>query len=983
MGRRRLSASSLPEAAGAIPDPFLPELRWPFGRLDALSQDELRESAYEIFFSACRSSSTPAGTRPSAAAGGRAAAPATAAAGGAKNMAVTSRLKRALGLRARKARPMAGAGGRPMPSAEIMRRQMGVSEQTDGRLRKTLVRCLVGPQMSKKVESLVLPLELLRHLKLSDFSDAGEHRAWQLRQLKVLEAGLVSHPSVPLDRGNPAASSLRQTIRSAELQTRPPDVRALSAVAMPLSWRSVDSCRWADGYPLNVHLYLSLLRAVFDARDETAVLDEVDELLELIRKTWNVLGLNRMVHDVCFTWLLFEKYVATGQVEPDLLRAVLTMLEQVSDDAEMQLDGLLMEPWHLRILAATLASMHSWAEDKLLDYHEAFGDQAAAAGSMDMENVVSLAVLAATMRGALVVDAAGGDLLSAGAGASSSSSAAEQVVERYIKSSVRRAFTRLHENGTAGKMDSMIVEVEEDPCETLMYVAAQTKELARVEKEVYSRVLRQWHPCPTAVAAATLHGCFGALLKRHVSRMACGLSSEAVRVLHAASKLDKSLLQMAAEDRPLHGRQTEIAAAMTSYDVDATILGLVKGWMDDRLTMGAECVRRARDSESWNPRSKAEPYAQSAVDLMKLAKVTVDELLEIQVPSSSCREELQQRLVDGIDHLVYQYALLLVASCGSKESYVPPLPPLTRCNQDSKLVQFWRRAAPPCQVGADSHLSGSGLSCGGVDIAKPRLVDQQQAVRPATSRGTQRLYVRLNTLHYLFAVLHSIDRALFTERHRRARSSPFDHARPALDAACHHVSELSACRLVFLDCAHVLHQALYQGEVSAARMRPALRVLKQSLAFLAGVLSERAQPLAVREVMKASVEAFLTVVLAGGSGRAFSRADYGAVAEDFASLKRLFRSFGVAEEAVEREAAQAEGVLALMAVSTEKLIDEFLKHYASAPTAPDDELPMALPPTTRRWSRSDANTVLRVLCYRDDEAASRFLKKAFDLPKRR
>jgi len=141
----------------------------------------------------------------------------------------------------------------------------------------------------------------------------------------------------------------------------------------------------------------------------------------------------------------------------------------------------------------------------------------------------------------------------------------------------------------------------------------------------------------------------------------------------------------------------------------------------------------------------------------------------------------------------------------------------------------------------------------------------------------------------------------------------------------------------------------------------------------------------VREVMKASVEAFLTVVLAGGSGRAFSRADYGAVADDFASLKRLFRSFGVPEEAVEREAAQAEGVLALMALSTEKLIDEFLvSHYASTPTAPaDDELPMAVPPTTRRWSRSDANTLLRVLCYRDDEAASRFLKKVFDLPKRR
>jgi hypothetical protein len=166
--------------------------------------------------------------------------------------------------------------------------------------------------------------------------------------------------------------------------------------------------------------------------------------------------------------------------------------------------------------------------------------------------------------------------------------------------------------------------------------------------------------------------------------------------------------------------------------------------------------------------------------------------------------------------------------------------------------------------------------------------------------------------------------------------------------------------------------------------------MKQNLAFLSGVLTEQAQPPAVLEVMRASVEAFLTVVLAGGSGRAFARADHAAVAEDFASLKRLFCGFGVAEEVVERETARAEGVLALMAVPTEKLIHEFLGHYAASTpvAAAADELPrlpmmMPVTPTTRRWSRSDADTVLRVLCYRDDEAANRFLKKAFDLPKRR
>lgn len=69
--------------------------------------------------------------------------------------------------------------------------------------------------------------------------------------------------------------------------------------------------------------------------------------------------------------------------------------------------------------------------------------------------------------------------------------------------------------------------------------------------------------------------------------------------------------------------------------------------------------------------------------------------------------------------------------------------------------------------------------------------------------------------------------------------------------------------------------------------------MKQNLAFLGSVVGERAQPLAVREVMKASVEAFLVVLLAGGIGRAFSRQDHGAVAEDFAGLKRLFAAAGM------------------------------------------------------------------------------------------
>jgi len=213
----------------------------------------------------------------------------------------------------------------------------------------------------------------------------------------------------------------------------------------------------------------------------------------------------------------------------------------------------------------------------------------------------------------------------------------------------------------------MMVEVEDDPRETLMYVAAQTKEMARVEKEVYAPILRQWHPCPAAIAAVTLHACFGTYFKWFVSKMDGCLSSESMRALQTASDLDKYLVQMAHDDDGAgHGSKK-----MIPYDVDSIVVSLVTEWMDDRLRIGAECVRRARDSETWNPGSKSEPYAQSAVDLMKLAKVTVDVLMEIHQrwPMS----EPFQYLADGIDRLVHRYSSFLASSCGAgtKEGYTP------------------------------------------------------------------------------------------------------------------------------------------------------------------------------------------------------------------------------------------------------------------------------------------------------------------------
>lgn len=160
----------------------------PFGRLEGLDEDDIRETAYEIFFTACRSSPGFGGGRNALTFcsnhinnGEDGNGNNGNGIGGVKVVShATSRVKRALGLKMLKRSPsrrMVGGGGggggstpsspvaggsprgnvgfsnnnvamvrarRPMTSAEIMRQQMRVTEQSDNRLRKTLMRTLLG-----------------------------------------------------------------------------------------------------------------------------------------------------------------------------------------------------------------------------------------------------------------------------------------------------------------------------------------------------------------------------------------------------------------------------------------------------------------------------------------------------------------------------------------------------------------------------------------------------------------------------------------------------------------------------------------------------------------------------------------------------------------------------------------------------------------------------------------------------------------------
>lgn len=459
------------------------DIQWPFGDVFGFTPEDLHETAYEIFFTSCRScpgfgGKTSLNYYPSNRDGGGGRSPGKGNENGeADSLAVTSRVKKSLGLKTlrrsvsnrRMSFPSspngvsAGAGGwlsmspglgytvppspasrarRPMTCAEIMRQQMRVMEQSDIRLRKTLMRSLIG-QMGRRTESIILPLELLRHLKPSEFSSQKEYHLWQKRQLAVLENGLLLHPSVPLESSNSSAALLRQIIRSADSEplntsSNSESMRTLSRAAASLALRNTnnanakstsETCHWADGYPLNMNIYACLLRSIFDLKDETVVLDEVDELLELMKKTWSTLGITREIHNLCFAFVLFHQYVVTSQLEPDLLGAALTVLStEVEKDAKREKDEV-----YTRMVASVISTVLDWAEMRLLDYHEYFHKS-------NVHVMETLLPLALSARHILR-----GDLSTSGAieeGEAAMDSARDQV-DKYVRAAVKNAFSKV------------------------------------------------------------------------------------------------------------------------------------------------------------------------------------------------------------------------------------------------------------------------------------------------------------------------------------------------------------------------------------------------------------------------------------------------------------------------------------------------------------------------------------------------------------
>lgn len=138
---------------------------------------------------------------------------------------------------------------------------------------------------------------------------------------------------------------------------------------------------------------------------------------------------------------------------------------------------------------------------------------------------------------------------------------------------------------------------QQNPLPILSILAQNVSDLAFNEKEIYSAVLKRWHPLATGVAVATLHACYGNELKKFVSRIS-ELTPDAVQVLIAADKLEKDLVQMAVVDAvDSEDGGKSLMTEMTPYEAEAVIADLVKSWIRTRVDRLKEWVNRNLQQE--------------------------------------------------------------------------------------------------------------------------------------------------------------------------------------------------------------------------------------------------------------------------------------------------------------------------------------------------------------------------------------------------
>ncbi|MED6184987.1 Protein unc-13, variant 2 [Stylosanthes scabra] len=783
---------------------------------------------------------------------------------------------------------------------ETMRVQMEISEVMDIRTRQGLLNALVG-KVGKRMDTLLIPLELLCCISRSEFSDKKAFIRWQKRQLKVLEEGLVNHPAVGFSESGRKTNELRILLAkieeseflpssNGELQ-RTECLRSLREIAIPLAERPArgdltgEICHWADGYHFNVRLYEKLLLSVFDMLDEGKLTEEVEEILELLKSTWRVLGITETIHHTCYAWILFRQYVVTSELGL-LLHAIeqlkkIPLMEQRGQQERLNLKSLRSKvegERDISFLQSFLTPIQRWVDKQLGDYHLQFNESPTI-----MEKIVAVAMITrrllleepeTTMHSLPISD--------------------RDQIEIYISSSIKIAFARTLQ----------VVERADSSHEHhLTLLAEELKKLLKKDSGTFMPILSQRHPQATVVSASLVHKLYGHRLKPFVDG-AEHLTEDVISVFPEAESLEQFIMALISSSCQEENAEI-LCKKLNLYEIEEKSGTLVLRWVNSQLGRILGWVERAIQQERWDPISPQQRHASSIVEVYRIVEETVDQFFALKVPM---RFTELNSLFRGIDNTLQVYANNAVNDLASKEDLTPPVPILTRYKKEVGIKAFVKK-----------------------ELFDARVPEETTRTNEISVLATPTLCVQLNTLYYAINHLNKLEDSIW-ERWTSKRSQEklikksldgksksfpqkdtFDGSRKAINAAMDRICEYTGTKIIFWDLRVPFIENLYKPSVSGSRMDALIEPLDMELSQLCDIVVEPLRDRIVTSLLQASLDGLLRVILDGGPSRVFFPGDAKLLEEDLDVLKEFFISGGdgLPRGVVENQIARVRHVIKL------------------------------------------------------------------------
>ncbi|KAG6428684.1 hypothetical protein SASPL_112937 [Salvia splendens] len=1010
--------------------PVLSKLMHSFRICEGLWDDDLRETAYEVFlacmlFSGLEIQTTEGRKRE-------------------KSSKFLSGLKNRKEKRHIESAPIESH----LKVLDTIRLQMQISEAADAFIRRRLTQFVMG-KVCAQIDVPQLSLVLLTGLLRSDFPSEKSYLHWKSRQVNIFEE-LVRSDHMKTEK-EMIEESLEKIKNSKEWDIKMSSSQRRDALLtlrqVALAFSSIpgrfgiegETYYWTSGYHLNIRLYEKLLFGLFDVLEESQIIEEAEEILKLVKLTWSMLGITERLHHTLFAWVLFQQFVTTEEaiLLDHAIREVKHVLSaDIKDDKEVSYMRSLTCPTvgiecetRFDLLQSIFFSISLWCDSKLQDYHLYFSQN-----SSFFERVLTMGLSTGTQ-----------DFIphrnTQFTGYFLPNDVVTQKIRVYIEKTQYAACRRAIDFAT-GSMNG-----KRHP---LAILASELKQIAEKDLSIFSPILRRWYPECAMISAKMLHQLYGETLKPFMKDIT-SITEDVRKVLPAAYGLECCLIELyssACEENnshysrgferyqksnsgeqplpftsgpPLSLWQSMLPTAVlhitgiSAYDfmqnnafhIAEISKPFILDWVVAQYERILEWTGRAFDLEDWEPLSAQQKHAASAVEVFRIIEETVDQFFQWSLPMdithlqallSIIFHSLDTYLSKVISQLGMELLIVLIFTCNfcrtvEKQKLYPSTPPLTRYKEATFPI-IKRKVAESSIIDHEIYKE------------LDELTSSKLCIRLNTYRGNC-LYVKAdayfcsifkNKLRYLKKALgsrgnlsHQTEKTDIVATERTPATleptdvngesvseifvATMDCIRDSAAQGIQKTSEFLGAKVVFWDMRDSFLSYLYYGGVEGNRIEAVLPQFDKVLNDVCSVVDDTIRDLVVSNIWKASLEGFMWVLLDGGPSRAFSDSDTVLIEEDFNMLKELFIADGegLPRSLVEEEAKFYRQVLSLFSLQTESLIKMLISSSQNMSAG------------VNRYKKGqryvgDTHTLLRVLCHKKDKEASKFLKKHYRFP---